>query len=61
MGILELSKFYLDEDIISVEQFKDQFGYRIENIYANPLICEWINQHPEYWRTLDALKKIVVN
>jgi len=61
IGILELSKFYLDEDIISVEQFKDQFGYRIENIYANPMICEWIKKHPEYWRTLDALKKIATN
>ena len=58
MGILELSKFYLDEDIISVGQFKDQFGYRIENLYANPLICEWINKHPENWKTLNSLRNL---
>ena len=57
LGILELSKFYLDEGIISVDQLKNQFGYRIENVYANPLICEWIMKHPGYWRTLDELKK----
>ena len=61
MGILELSKFYLDNGIITKEQFKDQFGYRIENIYANPLISQWINKYPCYWETLNALKKIMDN
>lgn len=61
MGILELSKIYLDEGIINKEQFRDQFGYRVENIYANPLICEWIKKNPCYWNTLDALKKIMDN
>lgn len=59
IGILELSKFYIDEGIINQEQFKDQFGYRIKNIYANPLICKWLNKYPCYWKTLNALKKII--
>ena len=59
LGILELSKLYLDEGIISIEQFNDQFGYRVENIYANPLICKWINESHHYWRTLDSLKQLI--
>ena len=61
MGILELSKFYLDEGIISKEQFIDQFGYRVENLYTNPIISKWIKESPNCWETLEALKKIVDN
>ena len=59
MGILELSKFYLDNGIITKEQFQDQFGYRVENIFANPLVYQWISKYPDHWETLNALKKII--
>ena len=61
MGILELAKFYLDEEIISIEQFKDQFGYRVENLYANPLINSWLTNYPCYWNTLNSLNEIMLN
>lgn len=61
MGILELSKIYLDEGIITIEQFKEQFGYRIDNIYNNPLIKKWINFDPNNWQTLNALHELSSN
>lgn len=59
LGILELSKFYLDEGIIKKEQLKDQFGYRVTNAFANPLIYKWIKEDSSKWQTLYDLKKIV--
>lgn len=50
LGIIELGIIMLDKGLISKEEFKNQFGYRYENIRNNSAIMSHINNSKNYYK-----------
>ena len=61
LGTIELAAIMLRKGMISVDDFYNQFGYRIENIFRNPDICQHVNNNYKYYKWLiyarDVLQK----
>ena len=49
LGTIELAAIMLRKGMISVDEFYNQFGYRIENIFRNPDICQHVNNNYKYY------------
>ena len=47
LGIIELINILINNGTLKLENYKNQFGYRITNIYSNDDIMEYINQDAE--------------
>ena len=52
LGTVELGAIMLRKGMISVDEFYNQFGYRIENIFRNSDICQHINNNYKYYKYL---------
>lgn len=52
LGTIELGAIMLRRGMISVEEFYNQFGYRVENIFRNPDICRSINNDYKHYEFL---------
>ena len=52
LGTIELGAIMLRKGMISVDEFYNQFGYRIENIFRNSDICQHINNNYKYYKYL---------
>lgn len=52
LGTLELLELYIEKGIISEDMFKEQFGYRVENVFASEFIRTEIEKNRSYWRVL---------
>lgn len=56
LGTLELLNILIDKDLISIDSFNNQFGYRVDNIYYNVPIKEYIDNYPtDTWSELHKL------
>ncbi len=56
LGTLELLNILIDKDLISIDSFNNQFGYRVDNIYYNVPIKEYIDNYPtNTWSELHKL------
>lgn len=49
LGTLELCKIILEHDVISTASFRNQFGYRIENVVKCPSIVKCMSKDKSYW------------
>ena len=49
LGTVELGAIMLRKGMIRVDEFYNQFGYRIENIFRNSEICQHINNNYKYY------------
>lgn len=52
LGTVELGAIMLRKGMIRVDEFYNQFGYRIENIFRNSEICQHINNNYKYYKYL---------
>lgn len=50
IGTIELGAIMLQNDVILPEQFYSQFGYRLENLWNNPIVKEHIKKNPQYYK-----------
>ena len=61
LGTIELGAIMLRKGMISIDEFYNQFGYRIENIFRNSHICRHVNNNYKYYKWLiyarDVLQK----
>ncbi len=61
LGTIELGAIMLRKGMISIDEFYNQFGYRIENIFRNSDICQHVNNNYKYYKWLiyarDVLQK----
>lgn len=58
LGILELINILIDKNVISGENFDNQFGYRIDNVFHNQDIKEYIESYQNkdiIWKELLSL------
>lgn len=49
LGTIELGAIMLRKGLISLDEFDQQFGYRVRNCWNNRAICEHIQKHYEYY------------
>ena len=42
----------LERGVISVDEFNNQFGYRIDNLIANTEVLKYINENKAYYSKL---------
>lgn len=59
LGTLELAKILIDKGVISKDNFKRQFGYRVHNVVANKEIVHKIESEKTYWQ--DLLELIAID
>lgn len=52
LGTIELGAIMLRKGLVSVDDFYNQFGYRIENVFRNSDICQHINKNYKYYKYL---------
>lgn len=52
LGTIELGAIMLRKGMISINEFYNQFGYRVENVFRNPDICKSINNDYKYYEYL---------
>lgn len=52
LGTIELGAIMLRKGLVSVDDFYNQFGYRIENVFRNKDIAHSINQNLSYYKNL---------
>jgi hypothetical protein len=60
LGILELINILLDKNVISKENFDNQFGYRVDNVFENRDIKEYLDDYENkeiIWKELFNLFK----
>lgn len=60
LGILELVNILLDNNVISQENFDNQFGYRVDNVFENQDIKEYLDEYKNkeiVWKELFNLFK----
>jgi hypothetical protein len=56
LGILELMNILINKGVLSEKNFKNQFGYRVKNVWENKDITEYINLYKdEAWKDLMCL------
>lgn len=56
MGILESCETLLDNDVISEDNFRSQFGYRIECLVGNPeIVKNELSDDPSNWAVFFSL------
>lgn len=56
LGIIELASIMVQRDIITIEQFKNQFEYRIINIFRCKNLHEHLIENRTYWKNLLWIK-----
>ena len=59
LGTIELGAIMLRKGMISIEEFYNQFGYRIENIFRNSHICQHVNNNYKYYKCLIYARDIL--
>ena len=59
LGTIELGAIMLCKGMISVDEFYNQFGYRIENIFRNSDICQHVNNNYKYYKYLIYARDIL--
>ena len=52
LGTIELGAIMLERGVISVDEFNNQFGYRIDNLIANTEVLKYINENKAYYSKL---------
>ncbi len=60
LGILELINILLEKNVISRENFDNQFGYRVNNVFENKDIKEYLDNYKNkevVWKELFSLFK----
>jgi hypothetical protein len=57
LGILELINILIDKGVVNMKDFKNQFGYRVENVRENKDIIAHIKDEITYWKDLICLFK----
>jgi hypothetical protein len=58
LGILELINILIEKDVISKENFDNQFGYRVDNVFINHDINEYLDSYENkeiVWKELYSL------
>ena len=62
LGTIELINIYLKKEIISEKEFHNQFGYRIDYIFNNQYLMNYINsEHYVVWANLHELIELRKN
>lgn len=49
LGTIELGAIMLKREVITIEEFYNQFGYRVENLVSNADVLEHIYKNREYY------------
>lgn len=60
LGVLELINILIDKNVISIENFNNQFGYRVNNVFQNQDIKDYIDNtvnNEVTWKGLYCLFK----
>lgn len=52
LGILEMLNILIDKNVISQENFNNQFGYRVDNVFNNVSITKYINEYGNNGKTI---------
>lgn len=52
LGTLELCAILIRNNVITVDNFKNQFGYRVYNVVRQPQIVEKIEDEEKFWTDL---------
>ena len=52
---------YIRRGVISVDEFYNQFGYRVENIWANEGVKKHISNNKSYYKDLNFIIRRLVN
>jgi len=50
IGVIELGAIMVKRGLITMDEFYNQFGYRVENLLINSEIMKHINNEPEYYK-----------
>lgn len=52
LGTIELGVIMLDLGVINLDQFRNQFGYRVDNLFSNADVLKHITVNKEYYKYL---------
>ena len=61
IGTIELGAIMVRRGVISVDEFYNQFGYRVENIWANESVKKHISNNKSYYKDLNFIIRRLVN
>ena len=61
IGTIELGAIMVRRGVISVDEFYNQFGYRVENIWANEGVKKHISNNKSYYKDLNFIIRRLVN
>lgn len=61
VGTLEVAYLMVERGVINMEEFENLFGYRLDNLYRNQQLYEYVSEDRKYnailFRAIDALYK----
>lgn len=55
IGTIELGAIMVRRGVISIDEFYNQFGYRVENLWANQEVRSHINKEATYYKDLNFI------
>ena len=55
IGTIELGAIMVKRNVISIDEFYNQFGYRVENLMNNAAIKSHIKDNPNYYKALQYI------
>lgn len=55
IGTIELGAIMLRRNVITIDEFYNQFGYRVENLMNNAAIKSHIKDNPNYYKALQYI------
>ena len=55
IGTIELGAIMVKRKVISIDEFYNQFGYRVENLMNNAAIKSHIKDNPNYYKALQYI------
>lgn len=61
LGTIELGAIMLRKGLVSVDDFYNQFGYRIENIFRNSDLCQHVNNNYKYYKYLIYARDLLLS
>lgn len=61
IGTIELGAIMVRRGVISVDEFYNQFGYRVENIWVNEGVKKHISNNKSYYKDLNFIIRRLVN
>lgn len=59
IGTIELGAIMVRRGVISIDEFYNQFGYRVENLWANQEVRSHINKEATYYKDLNLLFNVL--